>query len=156
MTNEETRRRETSSDQIIETVASWPAIAVEHGRFNSVSFDLEGSEIGHLHPQLADIDYPTPLRERLLAEGLTEAHHAVPMHPTATTLRIESVDDADRAIRLFRLSYLVHAAVLRRNGAADPEIADIDIEAELDALEPSDAIRSAFETAIDQGGEIRG
>lgn len=147
MATENGRQRELDTKRIIETVTSWPEVVVKSGRFGSTSFQLAGNEIGHLHPRLADIDYPKPLRERLIADGLTAAHHAVPQHPTATTFRIDSAEDVDRAIWLFRLSYLIHVAVLQRSGEAKSALAALDLEDELDALEPSDAIRSAFEAS---------
>ncbi|MFC4440200.1 MULTISPECIES: luciferase domain-containing protein [Natrialbaceae] len=150
MTEKDVRQRKTGSEQIIETVASWPNITAAEGRFNSTSFELAGREIGHLHPRLADIDYPKPLRDELITEGQTEEHHAVPMHPTATTFRIESTDDVDRAVRLFRLSYLVRVATLQEDVGAESDVTDIDVEKELDGLEPSDAIRRAFEAAVDE------
>ncbi|WP_247003444.1 luciferase family protein [Halosolutus gelatinilyticus] len=153
---ENERRRKPVDERIDELVSSWPGIAPKRGRFGAVSFDLEGSEIGHVHPSVADIDYPKPLREQLLAEGRTEVHHAVPMHPTATTYRIESADDVAHAVWLFRLSYLVHVAALQRDEEATPSLAAIDIEAELEALEPSDAIRRAFDAAVERRDDVRG
>lgn len=147
MATENGRQHKLDSKRITETVTSWPGIVVNSGRFGSTSFQLAGSEIGHLHPRLADIDYPKPLRERLIADGLTSAHHAVPQHSTATTFRIDSAEDIDRAIWLFRLSYLIHVAVLQRSGEAKSTLAALDLEDELDVLEPSDAIRSAFEAS---------
>lgn len=156
MANKDGQRHEPDSEQIAEMIASWPAVTVGSGRFGSTSFELAGSEIGHLHPRLADIDYPRPLRDRLIADRRTIKHHAVPRHPTATSFRIETADDVDRAIWLFRLSYLVHAAVLQRSGEAESALAALDIEDELDALEPSNAIQIAFEAAVERGDDVRG
>lgn len=148
MTSNNGRKRDAKREQIIETVASWPTITTGDGRFGSTAFYLAETEIGHLHSGLADIDYPKPLREQLLAEGKTEPHHAVPKHPTATTFHIGSVDDIDHTVWLFRLSYLAHLAILQQRGEEGMDVLDIDILDAVDALEPSDAIRDAFETAV--------
>lgn len=132
------------SDQIVEMVASWPHVELDEGRFDSTSFKVAGSEFGHLHPRLADIGYPKPLRDRLIEEGQTEEHHVVP-NSNATTFRIESSDDIDHAVWLFRLSYLARLAALQRRGELDP---NPDVQHELDELGPSDGVRDAFEAAI--------
>lgn len=137
-----------SSNQIIETVASWSGITTDEGRFNSTSFRLADKEIGHLHPRLADIDYPKPLRDQLIAEGRTEEHHAVPQHPNATTFHIESIDDINHVLWLFRLSYLAYVAERQNDGRMEPDLSEIDVQNELDELAPSDGVRSAFETAL--------
>ncbi|WP_137290374.1 luciferase domain-containing protein [Natronorubrum halophilum] len=150
MSTDNDEQRSTERERIVEAVASWPDITTGDGRFGSTSFQLAGREIGHLHPRLADIDYPKPLRDQLLADGKTEEHHAVPEHPTATTFHIESVDDVDQTVWLFRLSYLVHLAILqKRNEAA--KRSDIDVRKEVNELEPTDSIRSAFEAAVADG-----
>ena len=131
------------SDQIIEMIASWPHIEVGKGRFNSTSFTVEGPEIGHLHPRLADIGYPKPLRDQLIEEGQTKEHHVVP-NSNATTFHIESADDIDHVVWLFRLSYLARLAALERRGELD---SDLDIQHELNELAPSDGVRDAFEAA---------
>ncbi|WP_227379799.1 luciferase domain-containing protein [Haladaptatus halobius] len=141
MHDDESARSRSPSDQIIEMVASWPHIELGEGRFNSTSFNVAGSEIGHLHPRLADIGYPKPLRDQLIEEGQTKEHHVVP-NSNATTFHIESADDVDHDVWLFRLSYLARLAALQRRGEVD---SDLDIQHELDELAPSDGVRNAFE-----------
>lgn len=144
------KQRNTEREQIAEAVASWPNITTGDGRFGSISFQLADREIGHLHPRLADIDYPKPLKDQLIADGKTDEHHAVPKHPTATTFHIESVDDVDQAVWLFRLSYLVHLAILQKRNEAT-KLSDIDVRKEVNEFEPTDSIRSAFEAAVADG-----
>lgn len=146
MTARDIQQHGPISAQIVETVASWPAITADVGRFNATSFTLAGREIGHLHPRLADIGYPKPLRDQLIADGHTEEHHVVPQHPNTTTFHIESADDSEHVVWLFRLSYLGRVAVLQQREETEPDLTDIDVQDELDELAPSDAIRHAFET----------
>ncbi|GAA5063873.1 luciferase family protein [Haladaptatus pallidirubidus] len=148
MENKDTQERGTSREQITEIVSSWPGISVDEGRFNSTSFKLAGREIGHLHPRLADIDYPRSLRNQLIADGLTEQHHAVPEHPNATTFHIESADDIDHVAWLFRLSYLIRVAIQQEVGKGESESVEIDIQKGLDELAPSNTVRNAFEAAL--------
>lgn len=142
MQDDESAPPRKPSDQIVEMVASWPHIELGEGRFNSTSFNVAGREIGHLHPRLADIEYPKPLRDQLIEEGQTKEHHVVP-NSNATTFHIGSADDVDHVVWLFRLSYLARLATLQRRGELD---LDLDIQHEIDQLAPSEGIRDAFKT----------
>jgi hypothetical protein len=53
--------------------------------------------------------------------------------------------DYDHARWLVRLSYRYRVSVLEKTPAGAEEFAGVDVEAELDALDPSDPIRAAFE-----------
>jgi hypothetical protein len=147
MTSRDTQQHEPNVEQIIETVASWSNITTDTERFNATRFILAGREIGHLHPRLADIGYPQPLRDQLIAEGQTEEHHVVPQHPNATTFHIESADDLDHVVWLFRLSYLARVASLQQREDTESTLPAIDVHKEVDELAPSAAVRSAFKTA---------
>lgn len=148
MATNEPGRNEEIRERIVDAAASWPEITVDEERTGTTRFLLAGDEIGHLHPRLADIDYPRPLRTQLLAEGQTAPHHALPNHPTATTYHIESAGDVDQVIRLFRLSYLARVVALQRDEETVTALADIDVRDELGALGFCEEIRSAFETAV--------
>lgn len=141
-------RKESPIEAVIETVSSWPGITTGDGRFNSTTFQLAGNEIGHLHLRLADIGYPKPLRDQLIAEDHTQEHHVVPNHPNATTFRIESADDIDHVVWLFRLSYLARLAALQKRGEMESDFAGIDVQEEVAKLAPSDELRRAFEAAV--------
>lgn len=145
MPKEEASTHPLLRERITEPVSSWPGVTVDKGRFNSTSFQLVEHEFGHLHSTLADIGFPSALREALIAEGDTKPHHVVPDSPTYTTYRIRSVDDLDHVIWLFRLSYLARLATLQQGGELD---SDLDIEQELDALMPSEAVQSAFAASV--------
>jgi hypothetical protein len=144
-TANENQQIDSSVEQIIETVSSWPGTATGDGRFNSTTFQVGQRGIGHVHPhpwRLVDISYPQPLREQLLAEGHTEKHHVVPER--ATTFALESTDDIEQAVFLLRLSYLYHVSVLDRSPDTDErgETIDIDVETEIQKLELSDELRA--------------
>jgi hypothetical protein len=149
MTSRETQQHDPNVEQVIETVASWPNITTDTEQFNATRFSLAGREIGHLHPRLADIGYPKSLRDQLIAEGHTEEHHVVPQHPNVTTFYIESADDLDHVVWLFRLSYLARVASLQQREDTESTLTAIGVHEEVDDLVPSNAVRSAFETAAE-------
>ncbi|WP_435073743.1 luciferase family protein [Halorubrum sp. HHNYT27] len=62
-----------------------------------------------------------------------------------TTFYLERPSGYDHARWLVRLSYLYHVNVHKKTPAGSEEYAAVDIESELDALAPSDAVRTAFE-----------
>lgn len=125
----------------IETVGSWPHVTVGDHERGGVEFLVGSREIGHVHPGgTLDISFTRALRDVLLESGLVELHHVVPTS-TWTTFNIESDDDHEHARWLLRLSYLHH---VRAKQNREPDYRDVDVDAELDALEPSDAIRDAF------------
>lgn len=144
-TANDTQQIESSVERVIETVSLWPGIATGDGRFNSTTFQIGQSEIGHVHPHpwgLVDISYPYPLRKQLLAEGHTEKHHVAPER--ATTFALESEDDVEQAVFLLRLSYLYHVSRFDREPDTDElvETIDIDVEAEILKLELSDELHT--------------
>lgn len=138
-------------EQIVETVSSWPGITTGEGRFDSTTFELAERTIGHIHRWgPVDIGYPKRIRDELIAEGLTGEHHVVP-GSNATTFRVESVDDVDRAVTLLRISYLYHAWVLRNAPDGGDAVGGIDVEAELRNLNLGDELRSVLAEVISAG-----
>jgi hypothetical protein len=98
-------------------VGGWPGIASGPHRFGGVEFKLGRREIGHLHgDRIADIPFPRPIRDRLIAEGRVEPHHVLP-DSGWITFRIREPADAERAIELFRLSYERARDAAQRRGA---------------------------------------
>jgi len=93
---------------------------------------------------MLDIAYLRALRDALIEAGETDVHHLLDQSGW-TTFYIESPADYDHARRLVRLSYLYHVNVLRSSPAGAEEFTAVDVEAELDALDPSDPVRAAFE-----------
>ena len=124
----------TSVARRVETAATgWPGVTVRDHRFGGREFRLGNREVGHLHgDRQADIAYPRPVRDAVVEAGLAGPHHLFP-DSGWVTYRVEGSDSADRIADLLRLSYLVHAAALRRRDD-DPELAALDELAELDAL----------------------
>jgi luciferase-like monooxygenase len=95
----------TIAAQIEREVASWPGVVVRPHRFGGIEFTVGRREIGHLHgSRLADIPFPVPVRERLVAEGRAERHHVLP-DSGWISVRIRGEHDVPSVVELFRLSY---------------------------------------------------
>jgi hypothetical protein len=131
-----------SAQRIIETVSSWDGVEAKPHRFGGVEFTLGNVEIGHIHPNmgLVDIPFTKRTREALVADGEAELHHILP-ETGWISFWMRGDQDADQAIRLYRLSYLIKA---HRRSHAIPQ-------AELDPLHFSAAVldtlrRGAAET----------
>jgi hypothetical protein len=144
----EERSREAVAEAVadlIDEVDSWPGVTTGAHRFGGTEWRVGPREIGHVHAWgMLDIAYLRALRDALVDEGQTGVHHLLDQSGW-TTFYLESPDDYDHARRLARLSYLYHVNVLKKTPAGADEYAAVDVERELAALAPSDAVRAAFE-----------
>jgi hypothetical protein len=91
-----------------------------------------------------DIAYLRALRDALIEEGSAGVHHLLDQSGW-TTFYIESPEDYGHARWLVRLSYLYHVGIMKKTPAEAEEFAAVDVERELDRLDPSEAVRAAFE-----------
>lgn len=132
-------------DRLIEEVASWPGVTVGDHRFGGTEWRVGPREIGHVHAWgMLDIAYLRALRDALIEEGDTGVHHLLDQSGW-TTFYIEQPADYDHARWLVRLSYLYHVNVLKKTPAGAEEYTTVDIESELETLDPSDTVRAAFD-----------
>ena len=131
--------------RLIAEVATWPHVEVGEHRFGGTEFRVGPREIGHVHAWgMLDIAYLRALRDVLVEAAETGAHHLL-AESGWTTYYVESSEDYDHARWLLRLSYLYHVRVLQRTPAGAEELGDVDVATELNALNPSEAVRAAFE-----------
>lgn len=145
MTTETLKPVERTVGRVIEEVESWPGVIVDEHRFGGTEWRVGAREVGHVHAWgMLDIAYLRALRDVLVEENQTGIHHLLD-RSGRTTFYIERPDDYDHARWLVRLSYLYHVNVLKRTAAGAEEYAAVDVERELDVLDPSDAVRAAFE-----------
>jgi hypothetical protein len=129
-------------DTIVADVSEWDGVKTGEHRYGGTEFALGPREIGHVHRWgILDIAFPRRVRNELVAEGRTEPHHIYP-ESGWTTFHVEGPDDVDDALWLLRLSYLSHAAAMAKAAAAEEALSSLDVDAELDALEPSDELRA--------------
>jgi hypothetical protein len=123
----------------------WPHIDTGEHRFGGTEFRVGAREIGHIHAWgMLDISYLRKLRDVLIEEDHTGVHHLL-TESGWTTYYIQSADDFDHARWLLRLSYLYHVNVLKKTPAGAEELANIDVESEIQKLDLSDKVRAAFE-----------
>lgn len=136
---------ENTVERLVETVGSWPGVTVGEHRFGGTEWRVGPREIGHVHGWgMLDIAYLRALRDALVEDGQTGVHHLLD-ESGWTTFYVERPDDYAHAEWLVRLSYLYHVAILKRTPAGADTYASIDVQSELEALDPSDAVRDAFE-----------
>ena len=96
---------EASGARIEREVGSWEGVTVHPHRFGGVEFRLGKRELGHLHgDRLADLPFKRRVRDMLVETGRARPHHVVPESGWVSKT-IESDEDADHVIELFRLSY---------------------------------------------------
>ncbi len=145
MSSEIGHRSAPYTERIVEEVSEWEHVEIAPHRFNAVEFNLDAYEIGHVHrPGTLDINYPKRLRDALVDEGKTGAHHFVPKSGW-TTFRIDSPADTEHGIWLLRLSYLYRVLTQRKKPVGEQILANIDLETELTEMGVSDAVRRVFE-----------
>ncbi|WP_247002107.1 luciferase family protein [Halosolutus gelatinilyticus] len=130
-----------AGERIVETVSAWRGVTVAPHRLGTDEFTIDGREFGHTHgDRVVDINFPKRAADHLIATGGTNEHRFA--GGGWTSFAIESDEDVDRAIRLLRLSYLLTALTLRRKPAGEAILSEIDLDAELEALEADDEIEA--------------
>jgi hypothetical protein len=105
----------TPSEQITETVTTWPGVEAGPGRRGEFAFTVGGREIGHLHgDHAAHFGFPHRLGAQLKADGRVVDHPVFPGKAGPAARRIENQDDVLDVIELLRLNY---DRVVARDGA---------------------------------------
>lgn len=134
----------TPLDTIQDTLTAWPAVTAKAHRFGGVEFNIDSTEIGHVHSTgMVDIPFTVKLRTQLLAEGKAKAHHLLP-ETGWISFYIRSDADVEQALWLLRLSYLFYAS---RGSHRTALAGRLDVKSALDALHLSDAMRAVFNHA---------
>lgn len=135
---------ESTVEKLIEEVGSWPGVTVGEHRFGGTEWRVGPREIGHVHAWgMLDIAYLRALRDVLIEAGQTGVHHLLD-ESGWTTFYIEEPADYDHARRLVRISYLYHVNILKKTPAGAEEFSGVDVDSELEDLNPTDAVNAAF------------
>lgn len=93
------------AERIVEAVTSWPGVTAHPHRFGGVEFRIGHREIGHLHgDRLADLPFPTKIRDELVASGRARPHHVLPASGWVSVV-IRGDADVENAVTIFRMSY---------------------------------------------------
>jgi hypothetical protein len=90
---------------IEDAVSSWNGVTSHAHRFGGVEFRFGKVELGHVHgDRLADLPFPTKLRDELVGAGRARPHHVLPSSGWVSRL-IHDATDVEEVIALFRLNY---------------------------------------------------
>lgn len=101
------------SEEITETVLSWPGVGAGVGSRGEWAFKVGGRELGHLHGNhVAHFPFPKDLWARLHAEGRITEHPVFPGTAGWAARRIDEADDVADVLALLRLNF--DRAVSRR------------------------------------------
>lgn len=93
------------SDRVQEELKGWPGVTAHDHSFGGLEFRVNGKEMGHMHgDEMVDLPFPKDVGKKLIAEGKVLPHHFIPQSGWVS-FRIERIEDATRAIELFRLQY---------------------------------------------------
>ncbi len=96
----------TASQQIVETVTSWPGVEAGPGRRGELSLKLGRREIGHLHgDHAAHFSFPKRIWLELREQGRIVDHPVFPGKQGPAARRIEDDADVRDVIELLRLNY---------------------------------------------------
>jgi len=108
-----------ASQAINAAVLEWPGVSAHPHRFGGTEYRLGTREIGHLHGDaLADLPFPTRVRQALVAAGRAEPHHVLP-DSGWVSFYLRAPGDVDKAIQLFREAYEIADRQRARGGASE-------------------------------------
>jgi luciferase-like monooxygenase len=101
-----TTTKQRPSEQITETVTSWPGVEAGPGRRGEFAFRVDGKEIGHLHgDHAAHFGFPRDVGAALREAGRVGPHPVNPHSDKLAARRIETDDDVQDVIALMRENY---------------------------------------------------
>ncbi len=124
-------------DAIINEVSGWQGVSSYPHRFGGTEFRYGKPEVGHIHRNgLTDIPFTVKIRDELIKEKLALHHHILP-ESGWISFYVREEDDVDKAIRLFRLSYLRYAIKRDRNNSSYRD--------ELENMNLSDSLKMIYE-----------
>lgn len=94
-------------ERIVKEVIKWEGVTTGPHRFGGTELRLGRRELGHIHgDRFANLAFPMPVRNHLIAEGKAERHHILSKSGWIT-FRFRKEEDVDSCIDLFKLSYKI-------------------------------------------------
>ena len=86
-------------------VKSWPGVTTGDTGRGGLQFSYGRVELGHLHgSSFADLPFPKKVRNTLIAQGRALVHPPLPESGWVRR-RMDSPEDAEAVIELFRMNY---------------------------------------------------
>ena len=111
----------SASEQITDTVTSWPGVEAGYGKRGEWGFTVQAHEVGHLHgDRAAHFGLGKELGESLRERGMVVDHPVFPGKPAMAARRIDSQEDVDEVIELMRINY---DRIVARYGLPEPSAA---------------------------------
>jgi Luciferase len=104
MTSDERAKTASPGDVVAAAVGQWPGVSTHPHRFGGIEFRVGRRELGHLHRSIADLPFPRPVRDELIAAGRAKPHHVLP-DSGWVTVPMRSASDVTNVIELFRKNY---------------------------------------------------
>jgi hypothetical protein len=133
-----------SLNRLQAAVTSWPGVSASPHRFGGLEFTLGHVEVGHVHFNgMVDIPFNSKIRNQLIAEGRAEVHHFL-KDTGWISFYIRSDEDVEKAIWLFKLSYLFNATRGQQRAALEDKLNIADEVAHLNLSEALGAIFSGL------------
>ena len=101
-----TTTRQTASEQITETVTSWPGVEAGIGERGEYGFTVAGRQIGHLHgDRVAHFGFPREVGAQLREKGRVQPHPVNRHSPKMASHDLATEEDVREVIELMRLNY---------------------------------------------------
>jgi len=91
-------------EAVRDVVAQWEGVTVHKHRFGGVELRIGRRELGHLHEKFADLPFPRPVRDELVAAGRAKPHHILP-NSGWVTVPMRNPAEIAGVIEIFRLNY---------------------------------------------------
>ena len=103
-----------AGEMIQKAALTWEGVSARPHRFGGTEYLLGSREIGHVHGDyLADIPFPTRVRDELVEAGQAEPHHILPKSGWVSCY-IREDSDVEHAIMLLRRSYEIAVGQSKR------------------------------------------
>lgn len=135
-------------ETIVTAVSAWDGISTHPHRFGGTEFRLGKVEIGHIHGnRMADLPFTRLIREALVTDGEADVHHLL-SESGWVSFYLRRDDDVNRAIKLFRMSYLQKRV---RRAKGDDKQALLD---EITLLNITPALKTALLGANGAGDDV--
>jgi len=100
-------------------VKSWPGVTTDDAGRGGLQFRYGKVELGHLHgSSFADLPFPKKVRNELIAQGRASVHPPL-LESGWARRRLDSPDDAEAVIELFRMNYDRAKARAERRAASE-------------------------------------
>ncbi len=123
---------------IAEAVEKFPGIQCNPNHINGTEFKVAGKDLGHVHTMgVADILFPKTAINYLIKHKIAKFHLWTPY--MAIMFPVKAIDDMEKAIWLFKESYILHVLDLKKEGHMNDIPGNLDLNSFISDLQSEDA-----------------